>query len=50
MRAGSFTILAIVAYLVNSYLERIAKEKADREGYEAIERSGQSAVGKMVSQ
>ena len=45
-----FTILAIVAYLVNSYLERIAKEKADREGREAIERSVKSSVGKMVSQ
>jgi hypothetical protein len=45
-----FTVLAIVAYLVNSYLERIAKEKADREGRETIERSVKASVGKMVSQ
>jgi hypothetical protein len=45
-----FTILAIVAYLVTSYLERIAKEKTEREGRETIERSVTSAVDKMVSQ
>ena len=43
-------VLAIVAYLVNGYLERIALEKADRERRESIERSVRASVSKMVSQ
>jgi Tfp pilus assembly protein PilO len=43
-------ILAIFAYLVNGYLERIAREKADRERRESIERSVKASVSKMVSQ
>jgi hypothetical protein len=43
-------VLAIVAYLVNGYMERIALEKADRERRESIERSVRASVSKMVSQ
>ena len=43
-------VLAIAAYLVSGYLERIAREKADRERREWIERSVKASVSKMVSQ